>query len=453
MGIYFTKRVRCGFTYTGTFGRVSFHREKPLYFWIYSFNFCLHLWISKINGSLPVSLAGQLKSNAFNMKKISWILSFLALVLISRSQNSSHPNWDKTFDSVSNRNPLPAYMVAAINKDGVYYEYDHGKEVWTKDEPLNANSIFRIYSMTKAIATVAALQLVEEGKITLDEPLDKLMPEMASIPILETDGSLVPAKKPITLRQLLTHTAGFAYNFDSYKLYHFKKPADWKYKDLPRIFEAGDAWFYGTSMDWAGAVVEKVSGEDLEHYLKAHVTGPLGMTRTFFTVPDSLIGHLTTFGKLVGNHFIIDTSMIIKQGGIKPEFYSAGGGLFSTLHDYAIFLRCILNNGTLNGHTILKKSTVDLMFANQIGDKVGHLEMINDSSVPNDSSFKYNGSMKFGFGWGILGNIFFWGGIANTNFSINRDAGKAHLFFSNNLPYANIYIASINGLAQSLFLK
>jgi CubicO group peptidase (beta-lactamase class C family) len=199
--------------------------------------------------------------------------------------------------------------------------------------------------------------------------------------------------------------------------------------------------------------VEKISGEDLEHYLKVHVTGPLGMTRTFFTVPDSLIGHLVTFGKLSANRFVVDSTMIIKKGGIKPLEYSAGGGLFSTLHDYAIFLQCILNNGTLNGNQILKKSTLDMMISNQIGDKVVHLEMINNSSAPNDSSFKYNGSTKFGLGWGILGNVFFWGGIANTNFSFNLEAGKAVLFFSNNFPYGNIYVTSINGTAQSLFYK
>jgi methyl acetate hydrolase len=409
--------------------------------------------LKRIISSIWANAKGLRKKDVLNMKQISLILVFVSIGFISQSQKNSNPNWDKTFDSISNNNPLPAFMVAAVNSEAVYYEYDHGKEVWARETPLNANSIFRIYSMTKAIATVAAMQLVEQGKITLDEPLDKLMPEMASIPILKSDGSLVAAKKSITLRQLLTHTAGFAYDFDSYKLFHFKKPADWAYKDLPRIFEAGDAWFYGTSMDWVGRIVEKISGEDLEQYLRAHVTGPLGMTRTFFTIPDSLVGHLVSFGKLVNNKFVIDSTMIVKKGGIKPMEYSAGGGLFSTLHDYATFLRCILNNGTLNGHQILKKTTIDTMFTNQIGEKLGHLEFITNSSVPNDSTFKYSGSMKFGLGWGILGNIFFWGGIANTNFSINREAGKAVLFFSNDFPYGNKYCTSISGIAQSIFYK
>ena len=344
------------------------------------------------------------------MKKTTCILLFLYISFLSRSQSSYHSDWDKIFDSISNNNPLPAFMVAAVDKDGIYYEYDHGKEVWTKEKPLNANSIFRIFSMTKAIATVAAMQLVEQGKITLDEPLDKLMPEMVSIPILKSDGSLVPAKKSITLRQLLTHTAGFAYDFDSYRLFHFKKPADWPYKDLPRIFEAGDAWFYGTSLDWAGRVIEKISGEDLEHYLKAHVTGPLGMTRTFFTVPDSLIGQVVSFGNLSNDRFILDSNMVIKKGVIKPKEYSAGGGLFGTLKDYATFLRCILNNGTLNGQQILKKSTLDMMFTNQIGDKVAHVEFIDNSSSPNDSSFLLKGTLKIGLGRGNKSKNFF-GGI------------------------------------------
>ncbi len=396
------------------------------------------------------------------MKKILCLFNFLCWALISYSQSPQTTLWKKTFDSVTHINPLPAFLVAAIDKDGIFFEYDHGKEVWTKDEPLQANSIFRIYSMTKAISTVAALQLVEQGKIKLDEPLDKLMPEMTSIPILQPDGKLVKAKKTITLRQLLTHTSGFGYDFDSYRLFHFTKPVNWPYKDLPRLFEAGETFFYGSGMDWVGRIIEKVSGEDLEKYLKAHVTGPLGMTRTFFTVPDSLIGHVVSFGNLVNGEFVLDTSRIIKKGGIKPPEYNAGGGLFSTLQDYAVFLRCILNDGTLLGQQILSKKTLDEMFVNQIGDKFVHLETINASSPPNDTSLTYKGTAKWGLGWAIRGNqsntfstsnSVYWGGIANTNFRVNRASGRAVLFFSNTAPFSNVHTTSATKLAETMFLN
>ena len=142
---------------------------------------------------------------------------------------------DKVMDSIAKNNPLPTFIVGGINKNGFFYEYRHGNKLWEGNEPITNNHIFRIYSMTKAVTSVAAMQLVESGKITLDEPLDNLMPEMAEIPILTKDGKLVKATKSITLRQLLTHTAGFAYPFLHNGLNNFKKPADWKYQDFPRV--------------------------------------------------------------------------------------------------------------------------------------------------------------------------------------------------------------------------
>ena len=163
--------------------------------------------------------------------------------------------------------------------------------------------------MTKAITSVAALQLVEQGKLQLDEPLDKLMPEMAEIPILSKDGKLVKATKSITLRHLLTHTAGFGYPFFHDGLDKFSKnmPANYAYQDLPRVFEAGSSWQYGTNTDWVGKIVEKVSGKDLETYFRDNILKPLGMNRTFFSVPDSLVSEISTFGQLNGNQFVADT--------------------------------------------------------------------------------------------------------------------------------------------------
>lgn len=393
------------------------------------------------------------------MKKI---LSITAILIIgffsSQAQHSQKAIFDKTMDSIAANNPLPTFIVGGIDKNGIFYEYHHGSKIWGKTTTINDNHIFRIYSMTKAVATVAAMQLVEKGKLQLDEPLDNLMPEMASIPILTKDGKLVKATKSITLRQLLTHTAGFAYPFLHDHLDQFSKhmPADYNYQDLPRVFEAGEKWQYGTNINWVGKIVEKVSGKDLETYIKENISIPLGMNRTFFSVPDSLVSEITTFGQLNGDHFEADTAWQYKD--LKPTTYDAGGGLFSTFHDYAQFLRCLLNDGKLNNHQILKKSTIDQMFKNNMGN-LETLPLDPTNAYPflvsAESHFLENN--QFGIGWAVDQNgrkgirspgTVFWSGIANTFYSIDRNKGKAVLFFSNTLPFSNKYAESANFIAE-----
>ena len=169
---------------------------------------------------------------------------------------------------------LPAAIMGYSTREGKMGWYAFGPSVWGGKDTINENNIFRIYSMTKAIASVAVLQLVEQSLIGLDDPLDELMPEMTTIPILTEEGELVEAKNSITLRNLLTHTAGFGYEFMDPRLQAFDK-SGWKYDDLPRLFEVGARWQYGTNLDWVGKIIEKISGQDLETYLRTNVTGPL----------------------------------------------------------------------------------------------------------------------------------------------------------------------------------
>lgn len=169
---------------------------------------------------------------------------------------------------------LPAAIMGYTNKEGQMKWHAYGPSVWGGKDTINENNIFRIYSMTKAITSIAAMQLVEQGKIGLDNPLDDLMPEMTSIPILNKEGDLVKGSKSITLRHLLTHTAGFGYDFTSSRLQSFQ-PDNWEYEDKPRLFEAGTNWRYGTNTDWVGKIVEKISGENLEQYFRKYITGPL----------------------------------------------------------------------------------------------------------------------------------------------------------------------------------
>ncbi|HLX92682.1 MAG TPA: serine hydrolase domain-containing protein [Puia sp.] len=359
--------------------------------------------------------------------------------------------WNKIFDSISQNNPLPAFYVAMVDKGGICYRYAHGKEIWAKDKALNENSIFRIYSMTKAITTVSVMQLVEKGKVLLDEPMDKWLPDMIEIPILRDDGSLVKSNKTITLRQLLTHTSGFAYSFLNPKLLNFKKPADWRYKDFPRIAEPGVRFCYGTSLDWVGKLIERISGKSLEEYVEENICKPLGMNRTFFTVPDSLIGDIVSFGHVAGDKFTSDEAWQLNRAEIKPKEFNGGGGLFGTVHDYGKFVQCILDGGTLNGNEILQRSTLDGMFTNQIGDLWLQFDKLSGPTFLADTNSTLLGHDKFGLGWAIdvtgrdglpRGNMY-WGGLANTFFDIDPKGGRAVLLFSNVLPWGNKYCTSI----------
>ena len=359
------------------------------------------------------------------------VISF-GLCAASRAlaQGFDHERLDVAFRQEAEKSILPAFGVVAVNRDGSGYEFLHGKAIWEGERPLTENSIFRIYSMTKPIVTVAAMQLVAHGKVSLDESLEKWLPEMMTIPILQADGSLVKSDQPITLRQLLTHTSGFAYTFTNPALAGFKQPADWPYKDGPRLFEPGASWNYGTGLDWVGRLVEKISGTDLETYLKKNVTGPLGMSRTFFVVPESLQDEIVSFGDFVAG----ETPKIVeakdkRRQKTKPVEFNGGGGLFSTPHDYALFLRMVLNGGSVNGVQILQPQTIALMSRNQIGELHAGLRKPR--------------SDKFGLGWAIdvdgqkggrSPGTLYWLGAANTLFSIDPGKGRAVMLFTNYFP-------------------
>ena len=358
---------------------------------------------------------------------------------------------DVAFRGLADKSILPAFGVVAVERDGDQYSFFHGKAVWDGDKPLTADSIFRIYSMTKPIASVAAMQLVEQGKIGLDDSLEKWLPEMMAIPVLQPDGNLVRSDRPITLRHLLTHTSGFAYPFTNRALASFKKPDDWKYKDGPRVFEPGSKWNYGTGTDWVGRLIEKVSGIDLETYLVKHITGPLKMSRTFFVVPAALQDDIVSIGDLVSSEVPkISEAKSERKSNTTPSEYSAGSGLFSTPRDYAVFLRMLLNDGSLNGVRILKKETLEAMARNQIGD-------ISISPIPN-----FAGRDKWGLAWAIetrdqsgvqaFGTLY-WAGIANTYFSIDRAKGRAVMLFSNFRPFASKHATMIFDEAQRMFYR
>ena len=369
------------------------------------------------------------------MKKLLLFI-FLSTLIGCKVEKKTTPFQLNTYFQESN---LPAALMGNTNKDGKIEWMAFGPSVWGGTDTINENNIFRIYSMTKAISSVAAIQLVEQGKIGLDDPLDRLMPEMASIPLLTKKGELVKATKSITLRHLLTHTAGFGYDFTSSRLQNFQ-PEHWEYEDKPRLFESGTNWLYGTNTDWVGKIVEKISGENLEEYFRKNITGPLKMYATWFNVPDHLKDKIVSYG-------VKDSTGFHEYPRIpeKPvKSFNAGGGLFSSPKDYMIFLQCMLNYGKYEGGQLLKKETFELMLTDNLPKDVKlNWEQFDNNVIGFTGGFD-DESDRWGLAWAIEANkselyrpngSVYWAGAANSYYTLDLENKIAIVYFTQYFPF------------------
>lgn len=336
-------------------------------------------------------------------------------------------------------NHLPAALMGSITKDGRIKWKAFGPSVWGGKDTINENNIFRIYSMTKAITSIAAMQLVEQGKIGLDDPLDQLMPEMASIPILTKEGELVKPRKSITLRQLLTHTSGFGYYFTDSRIQNFQQE-NWEYEDKPRLFEAGTAWRYGTSTDWVGKIVEKISRDNLEQYFRKYITGPLQMNATWFNVPDHLQERIVSYGVKDSIGFNELPRIPEKQ---VTEFIG-GGGLYGSGKDYMTFLQCMLNYGTYEGGQLVSRETFELMLADNLPKDVKLNYEQFDNTIMSFSGRFGDESDRWGLAWAIeanknelvrpIGSVY-WAGAANSYYTLDVENQVAIVYFTQYLPF------------------
>lgn len=374
------------------------------------------------------------------MKKIIVIILSISIGWLSKAQvGVSKIKFDHLpLDAYYKNSDLPAAVMGYSVKGEKIQWYAYGPSVWGGKDTISETNIFRIFSMTKAIATVAALQLVEQNLIGLDDPLDKIMPELTSIPILTKKGELVKATKSITLRHLLTHTAGFGYDFWDPQLQGFDK-TDWNYEDLPRLFEAGEKWQYGTSMDWVGKIVEKVSGENLENYLRKNITGPLNMDSTWFNVPENLKDEVVSWGMQNKDNFQEYPRM-----PTTVTKYNAGEGLYGSPKDYLKFLHCLVNNGKYDGGQLLKPETLNMMFKNQLPEGMTLDFGIPDTGLPPTMGGFPDETDLHSFGFALEANedelvrskgAGYWAGIANSYYTVDREKELSIVYFTQFLPF------------------
>jgi methyl acetate hydrolase len=350
------------------------------------------------------------------------------------------------------RKDVPGVVALITDREQVLYEGAFGVADVATSRPLTSDALFRIASMTKPITSVALMQLVEQGRIGLDDPASKYLPELADLKVIEsfepTTGAyqVRPAARPATVRHFLTHTSGLAYAFTSAIWRDFKPRAGETYPfGGPLLFDPGERWHYSTSTDVVGRLVEVVSGQKLEDYFREHIFAPLKMDDTFYNVPESKGPRLVAQQQRGGANMDGAVELQSVQPGLTVSMPIGGGGLASTADDYGRFVRMLLNGGALDGVRVLKPETVALMSQNQIGAlTVRALK----SALPRSADFTFiaDGRDKWGLGFLITvdqvpgkrspGSLS-WGGINNTFFWIDPARGIAGVIMMQYLPFAD----------------
>ncbi|HZE51990.1 MAG TPA: serine hydrolase domain-containing protein [Bradyrhizobium sp.] len=272
------------------------------------------------------------------------------------------------------RKDVPGVVALITDRAHVLYQGAFGVADVATGRPLTADALFRIASMTKPVTSVALMQLVEQGKIGLDDPAEKYLPELANPKVIESfnaatgDYRLRPASRPPTVKHFLTHTSGLAYPFTSAIWRDFKPHAGETYPfGGPLLFDPGERWHYSTSTDVVGRLVEVVSHQKLEDYFREHIFIPLKMDDTSYNVPEAKGPRLVAQQQRAGEK--MDGAIVLQnqQAGLTIASPIGGGGLASTASDYGRFMRMLLNGGALDGVRVLKAETVALMGQNQIG--------------------------------------------------------------------------------------
>src|SRR5262245_60993723 len=370
-----------------------------------------------------------------------------------RAQNSPGGSGiDSALRGAVERKDVPGAVALVTDRQRVLYQGAFGMaDVWT-GRALTADALFRIASMTKPITSTAAMQLIEQGRFGLDDPVEKYLPELANVKVFESfdpaTGAyrLRPASRAMTVRHVLTHTSGLGYPFTSAILRDFKPQPGENYPfGGPLLFDPGERWHYSTSTDVVGKLVEKVSGQKLEDYFRQHIFAPLQMSDTSYNVPQEKGPRLVAAQQRAGDR--MDGAIVLQspQPGLTIAEPIGGGGLASTASDYGRFMRALLNGGELDGARVLKAETVALMGQNAMGAlRVPALK----TALPRSADFTFiaDGRDQWGLGFLITADqvpgkrnpgSLSWGGINNTYFWIDPARGISGVIRMQYLPFAD----------------
>ena len=369
-----------------------------------------------------------------------------------------------SFDQAVASANLPGAVGMLVARDGVTFARAVGEADAVSHVPMREDTLFQIASMTKAITSVAAMQLVEQGRLSLDTDIGEVLPDLANPQVMVGTGAdgkpeLRPAKGPITLRHLLTHTAGLGYFFIHpevlgwYAATGMPEPGSLASIKMPLMFDPGESWEYSVATDWVGQAVEAVTGQTLGDYLAEHVTGPLGMASTDFRA-EMPAGSAKVHVRTADGGWEINPAML--GGG---AFHMGGGGLSSTAADYARFVRMLLRGGELDGVRVLKSETIAEMTRNQVGPlRAGKMgSAMPELAGPYDTFPDQHTQWGLGFlinpeqgPHGRSPGSLAWAGIFNSYYWFDPAKGVGGVFMSQLAPFGDSGALAAFGALEEL---
>ena len=353
---------------------------------------------------------------------------------------------------------VPGVVAMAATDKGLLYEGAFGVRALDAAPVMTLDTVFRIASMTKAITSVAAMQLVEQGKLKLEEPVPNIDPALGSPQVLEGFDAagaprLRPAKRPITLRHLLTHTAGFSYDIWDPDTTRYVKAVAMPPRAtgkvatirLPLVFDPGDKWEYGVNTDWVGRIVEALSGQSLDAYFRDKIFVPLGMKDSGYVTSGEQRERQARVHLRQADGTLAPQPL---EGPITttPEFWSGGGPLYSTARDYMAFLQMLLHEGSWKGARILRPETVSLMARNHTGNIPAGIMKTENRALSNDVDLFPGAEIRWGLGYmlnmqpgpnGRSAGTVSWGGIFNTYYWLDPAKRATGLIMTQILPFAD----------------
>ncbi|MGY1607905.1 MULTISPECIES: serine hydrolase domain-containing protein [unclassified Geodermatophilus] len=347
---------------------------------------------------------------------------------------------------------VPNVVATAADADGPFYEGAAGGRTAGTDQPLDGGTLFRIASMTKMVATVAALQLAERGELDLQAPVDTLVPSWSELQVLEGWDGDTPRTRPpatrATVHHLITHTSGLTYWFWNADMVRWESTTGTPNVlsgrrtclSAPLVADPGTRFEYGINTDWLGLVVEAVCGRTLDKYLEENVLAPLGMTHTTFSpTPEQRADLVPVHVRDQDGHWVATDLDWAEEA----EWWAGGHGLYSTPRDYLRFQRMLLGDGELDGVRILRPESVEAAFTNQIGD----LEFPSRIASADPSvTHPWNGPAGQKWGYGLLLTTEqqpgmravgsgAWAGVFNTHFWVDRASGVTGAIYTQFLPF------------------
>ena len=355
---------------------------------------------------------------------------------------------------------IPGLVAAAADRTGVVYESAFGRRDASRPLPMSADCVFRIASMTKAITGAAAMQMVEQEKLSLDQPAREILPFLAETKVLDGfDGNGSPLLRAprgeITLRRLLTHTAGFVYDIWNENLRRYAaatglapaRTGKLAALTAPLGFDPGERWEYGINIDVAGRMVEVVSGLDLETYMQRHIFAPLGMVDTSFIQRPEWDNRLPAVHARQDDGTLMPLETSAAPAAPEPrEFFPGGGGLFSTTADYLRFLQALMHGGVLDGQRILRAETVAMMGQNHMGGLNVLPMKSSDPQLSNDVDLFPGMPKKWGLSFlintrdvpgGRSAGSLAWAGLNNTYYWLDPSRMVAGVLMTQILPFGD----------------